>query len=126
MYHIDFMVRYTCNNITSYNIIMDESDKVKEVCEFVTQRRFIEPTYTSLAPGVFMEVGYPDRIDYITSPFNDSSRAYPVKIKLTLSSSNQYPNMILWVKLPQNAFDSYYESLITPVEQTHTFPFFVL
>jgi len=30
------------------------------MCEFVTQRRVIEPTYTSLAPGVFVVEGYPN------------------------------------------------------------------
>jgi len=40
---------------------MDKPDKVKEVCEFVTQQRVIEPTYTSLAPGFFCGIeGYPD------------------------------------------------------------------
>jgi len=36
---------------------MAEPDQVKELCEFMTQRRVIELTYTSLAPGVFVVEG---------------------------------------------------------------------
>jgi len=43
-----------------YNIIMEVPNKVKEACEFVTQRRVTDPTYTCLAPGVFVVEGYPN------------------------------------------------------------------